>query len=262
MNKIYYILASVLVLATGCSQKEVESGADEFGQLRITCTPNDEVVVRAATVPAGDTFSLLLTDGVTPLSWPSIGAFAAENPLLRYGEYTASVTWGDPNSEGEDAPYYTGSKQFSLLPRQITEINITAKMVKAQVLIRTTEQFRTYFKDAHFIATTGSGNAFDYYFASTSEPVVPDSDQTICVCAQTSLSIRGAAYKQAPTGDGNRPQVIFPEQVIEATKASTRHIFEFDAADAGSATLRILLDDTLIETVAIEVELNDDAIIN
>ena len=39
----------------------------------------------------------------------------------------------------------------------------------------------------------------------------------------------------------------------------TRHIFTFDAADAGSATLHITLDENEQLTTSVDIELNDNA---
>lgn len=46
---------------------------------------------------------------------------------------------------------------------------------------------------------------------------------------------------------------------LASTSPRTRHIFTFDAADAGSATLHITLDENEELTSSVDIELNDNA---
>ncbi len=137
-------------------------------------------------------------------------------------------------------------------------------MANSQALVRTTEQFRKYFHDARFSVTTGSSNTFEFTFEGGGSD--PDQTDPLCVAASTSLAVNGTARRQSATGTDSGREVNFPEQRLEATTPRTRHIFEYDAADAGSATLNIYIgvdeegNDLLVETRVIEVELNDDSI--
>ena len=52
---------------------------------------------------------------------------------------------------------------------------------------------------------------------------------------------------------------LFQEQTLQSTEEKTCHRSRFDAPDAGSATLDILIDDTVVETIALPIELNEGA---
>lgn len=257
------ILAPALLAAAGCSESNTTVGEEEggCGTLRIDCSSDNRLEVRTATTPGADDFALELVQGVETRTWASITAFNTESPLLVRGVYTATITSGDPEAEGRDRPCYEGAKQFELKPRVQNSVRITAKITNSQALVRTTEQFRTYFHDAVFTVTTGSGNRFDFRFGSTTTPAAPDAAEPVYVRAATTLAVTGTARRPSATGQDNGSEVAFPEQTLAATKPATRHIFEFDAVNAGTATLRIWLDDELTETVTVPVELNEDAIL-
>lgn len=246
-------------MATGCSENNtVEEGG--CGTLRIDCSSDNRLEVRAATTPGADDFAIELTKDGETRKWASVTAFNTESPLLVRGVYTATITSGDPEAEGCDLPCYGGAKQFELKPRVQNSVQITAKITNSQTQVRTTEQFRTYFHDAVFTITTGSGNRFDFRFGSTT-PAAPDTAEPVYVRAATTLTVTGTARRPSATGQDHGSEVAFPEQTLAATKPATRHIFEFDAVNAGTATLRIWLDDELTETVTVPVELNEDAIL-
>lgn len=250
----YCLFVPVSLLAAGCSESgstgEQDSG---YGTLQIACTPDGNLAVRAATPQLSD-FSLELSDGTTVRQWASVAEFNAESPLLLQGNYTASVSYGDPQAEGYDLPCYTGSKQFELKARQKNRVEITATIANAQALVRTTEQFRSYFHDATFVVATGAGNRFEYRFASTAGTAESDSAEPVYVRAASSLTVTGSAQRQA--GD----EVVFASQEIALTAPATRYIFEYGAEDAGSAVVSIYVNDKLTATIPVTVELNEDAL--
>lgn len=251
-KQLFYLFAPAFLLAAGCSESTADGKQDsEYGTLQIACTPNGNLAVRAATPQPSD-FSLELSDGSTVRQWASVSDFNAESPLLMQGTYTATVAYGDPQAEGYDLPCYAGSKQFELKPRQKNRVEIIATIANAQALVRTTEQFRTYFHDASFIVATGAGHRFEYRFASTDGTA--DSAEPVYVRAAASLTVTGSALRQT----GN--EVTFAAQKIDLTAPATRYIFEYSAEDAGSAILNIYVNDELTETVPVTVELNQDAL--
>lgn len=279
MKRLFIILsAAALTAGAGCSNNESEAPADGYGRLSIDCSASDDITagIQAAApagpyaptragIPAGEEFALRITGTDYDRSWETLAAFPSEEELFVKGSYTAAVTWGNPAEEGFGKYSYAGEREFTIQPRQTTEVHITASIVNSQVLVRTTEQFRRYFHDARFNVTTGSENSFDFTFEKGTDD--PDqADEALCVATATSLAVNGSARRQSATGTDQGSEVTFPEQRLDATTPRTRHIFEYDAADAGSATLKIYIgvdengDDLLVETRVIEVELNDDSI--
>ena len=257
---LIYLLASAALLA-GCSS-ETKTDETGFGTLDIRCSADASIDVasdqlrthRAATEPTGETFSLTITGESGTQSWETVAAYSQSGTVFKMGSYTAAIAHGDSEAEGIDKPYYTGSTTVTVIPRRTVTAEIIAKIGNSQVLVRATEQFLAYFHDAKFTVTTGSGNEF--VFTPGSEP----ADEPVFVKAATPVTITGTARRQSPTGTGEGPEVTFGEQTLGAAKAQTRHIFTFDAQDAGSATLTITLGEELTETHQIPVELNDGAI--
>lgn len=269
MKRLLIILsAAALTAGAGCSKNEPEPSADGYGRLHIVCTTDDNIILGASTrseTPSGDEFALRITGEGYDRSWETLAAFAAADEFFTKGSYKAAVTWGDPAEEGFGKRAYAGETRFEIQPRQTTEAHISAQIANSQAIVRTTEQFRKYFHDIRFTVTTGSSNTFEFTFAEGNND--PDqAEEPLCVTASTSLAVNGTARRQSATGTDQGSEVRFPEQRLDATVARTRHIFEYDAADAGSATLKIYIgvdeqgNDLLVETRVIEIELNDDSI--
>ena len=187
MKRLFIILsAAALTAGAGCSNNESEAPADGYGRLSIDCSASDDITagIQAAApagpyaptragIPAGEEFALRITGTDYDRSWETLAPFPSEEELFVKGSYTAAVTWGNPAEEGFGKYSYAGEREFTIQPRQTTEVHITASIVNSQVLVRTTEQFRRYFHDARFNVTTGSENSFDFTF----EKGTDDPDQ-------------------------------------------------------------------------------------
>ncbi len=255
-RKIIYLLASAALLAGGCTATD-EYTADGTGRIRMGGQIDASIETRAATTPTPtiDQFKLTIVgDGVNS-SWANIDAYTAEDPLFKAGNYTASISYGDPETEGVDKPYYTASQAVTVVARKTANATLTAKVANSQAFIRATEQFLRYFHDATFTLKTGSNNSFTFTPSATS------TDVPVWVKAGTKLTVTGTAKRQGSTAQDDGATVNFIEQTLAATKAATCHIFTFNASDAGSATLTIVLDDGTTLTQDVDIELNDGAIL-
>lgn len=262
-REIIYILAAAVALV-GCSEKgqEREKG---FGTMRIDCAADLQIdaapLSRSATVPEGTEFSLRIQGDETDRKWETVADFAAENPLFKEGRYTAAVAYGDPETEGAEAPHYTGVQEVVVEARRTSEVQIIARPSKDQAVVRATEQFRAYYHDIRFTLTTGSGNVFPFDLDTEGYEESP-----IYVKAGTALSVEGTARRQSQTGTDQGVQVLFSPTTVEAAEVDPaqkrkRHIFTFDFKQGGGATLTIEIGEDYIETVEVDCELNDDAII-
>lgn len=80
--------------------------------------------------------------------------------------------------------------------------------------------------------------------------------------AGTALRVNGTARRQSQTGTDDGPEVSFSATLDGVTKARTCHTFTFDASQAGSVTVTILLDEGEQVIAPVEIELNDEAIYN
>lgn len=248
------LLAGALALGA-CSEQKDDRDAAGYGRLSVRCGADLSLMSRAAAEPAGDAFALVLTgaDGYRG-EWATVAEFSAQDTIFREGTYLASVAYGDALAEGVDKPCYTGEVSVEIVARRTAEATIEARIANSQALVTATEQFLRYFHDAAMSVTTGSGNVFDF------APREAGAGEAVWVQAGTTLTVKGTARKQSQTGTDEGLQVTFGQQSVASTAPRTRYTFEFDAPDAGSALLIIRLNDEPVETIVLDLEMNDGAI--
>lgn len=268
MKRLFLSVCTLLsaLAAASCADDSFNTPAsDGFGRIRLRGAADGVIETRTraeldlstigVTVPAPGEFALELICPSLQFdeTWPSINTFNEEDELYKAGTYTAVVTYGSPDGEGANKPYYYGEKELTVVATETTNAQISASIANSLAEIRTTAAFDSYFHDARFTLRTASGNEFTFTPGS-GESVVP-----VFVKAGTKLTVTGTARRQSQTGEDDGPEITFSEQSLETTVARTRHIFTFDAADAGSATLHITLDESQEISVSVDVELNENA---
>lgn len=247
MRKLLFGCSLVAVLFLGACQKDdtrlsIEEG---YGLLQLRGEASSEVLTRAQvdfTVPEVADFSLSIQGSDYAQSWEHFSDFVSADNKLMAGDYTASIAWGNPAEEGVNKPAYVGSTPFVIYSQQVTQASITAKLANAQVLVCFTEKFLGYFHDAVITLKTAAGSEFTF---------TPEVTESVFV-APGNFTLTGSALKQ------NDAQITFPERTMQA-KAQYRYTYTYDMSTAGSATVTIRLDDTLIEEIVIEEELNPES---
>ncbi len=226
---------------------------------------NVNIATFGAYVPASDEFKLVLSGGdfETPREWATLGAYNADvkNGLCSFtssqdvesgnGLYTAVVTYGDPEAEGENKPYYYGNKtNFELKRGTNTPIYIDAYVANSVARIVTTESFDKFFSGAEFTLKTQSG------YTTTFKPA--DGEMTpVFVKAGTTEEVSGKPFMQKQTDDDSSAVECALTTSPITSAAKTIHTFRFDATNAGEATLTVNLSENETITANVEVELND-----
>lgn len=251
--KKFFAFASLLALTlSACTEKEPQSEQKGEGQVTITLATSAEVDTRAqisCTTPELADFALQI-EGVGydyAKEYASISEFNADN-YLRFGQYRATVVAGDVMNEGYDKATFVGSQEFSVAARKHTDVEITANIANALVVVETTEAFDNYFVGGRTLKlTTAAGNEFDV--TAQSEPLF---------VAPESVVVTGTATKQSAQSGAEGAVVALPEYELEVA-AQTLYRVKFDVEQAGGATLTISLNDELKESIDIEQELNDNA---
>ena len=252
--KKFFTIASLLALTlSACSKEAAKSEQEGKGQVTISCVTSNAVDETRAniscTTPAAEDFALTI-EGVGHTyneEYTSIAEFNADN-YLHMGNYKATVVAGDIAEEGFNKPAFVGSEEFVVEARKDVNVEITASIANAIVKVETTENFERYFEGGHTLTlTTEAGTEFD---------VTAQSE--LLFIAPANFTISGTATKQAAQS-GKEGAVV--ELAYDATEvaAQTLYTVKFDVAEAGSATLTITLNETLVESIEIDQELNDNA---
>ena len=63
------------------------------------------------------------------------------------GNYTLKATYGNIETQGFEAPYYEGAKEFSIKKNESTNISVVCYLANVKVTTEYTELFKKYFTD-------------------------------------------------------------------------------------------------------------------
>lgn len=254
MKKFFTIASLAALMLSACSKDEVRSEQEGKGQVTISCVTTTAVDDTRAnvscTTPEADDFALTI-EGVGHTyreDYASIAEFNEDN-YLHLGGYKATVVAGDLADEGYNKPTFVGSEEFVVEARKSVDVEITATIANAIVKVETTENFERYFAGGHALTlTTAAGNSFD---------VSAQSD--LLFIAPELFTIAGTATKQPAQSGAEGVVVTLPEYKPTKVEAQTLYTVKFDVEKAGSANLTITINETLVESIDIEQELNDNA---
>lgn len=253
MRKFFTIASLMALTLSACSKEATQSEQEGKGQVTINCKTETMVDTRAnisCTLPEFEDFTLKI-EGVGSdykAEYAAIADFNADS-YLHHGNYKATVVAGDITEEGYDKATFVGSKEFAVEARKSSNVEITATIANALVVVEVTENFKHYFAGGHALTlTTAAGNEFDV--TAQTDPIF---------VAPASFTIGGTAVKQPNQSGAEGVTVTLPNYVAESVAAQTLYTVKLDVEAAGSATLTITLNDTLVESIDIEQELNDNA---
>ena len=253
MRKFFTFASLVALMLSACSKEAAQSEQAGKGQVTINCNVETVVDTRAnisCTTPTAEDFALTIEGvGHTYIAeYDAIPMFNDGDNYLRLGDYVANIVAGDVNDEGYDKVAFVGSSEFSVSARKQTDVAIVATIANAIVKVEVTDAFKGYFTDYELTLTTALGKEFDVTAQSAPLFIAP-----------TSFTIIGTATKQPNQSGAEGVVVTLPEYKKTDAAARTFYTVKFDVEQAGSASLTITLNDTLVETYTIETELNDNA---
>lgn len=258
MKKQFIMAATLLLLAVGCSQETgVLPVGEGTGRAAFVCNVSSAVgVTRVETrelpmecIPSEDDLRLEIkgANGET-MSYASMSEY--DQPLLKEGSYTATLSYGDPDGEGADKACFEGGCRFTVVARKTITEQVPVELVNSVFSLKFSEWFRKYYSEYSVTLRTESGFQGGY-IGSASMPLV----ETVPIFAKpgTRLYFSGTATKT------NGAQVAFPETEIGITVARTWHTVNINADQVGQAGIVVSLDGTPTAIEEIPVELNPDA---
>ena len=253
MKKFFAIASLFALTLSACAEKEAQGEQQGKGRVDISLVTSAEVVDTRANIsctePAAEDFALTIegVGGDYRAEYATLAEFHADS-YLRYGSYKATVVAGDITDEGYDKATFAGSAEFAVEARKHTDVEVTATIANALVKVETTESFKNYFEGYELMLTTAAGNEFD---------VTAQSE--LLFIAPAEFTVSGSALKQSAQSGKEGVTVALPEFKQSEVAAQTLYTVKMDVEEAGRATLTITLNETLVESIDIEQELNDNA---
>ena len=144
------------------------------------------------------------------------------------GDYNATVSAGNPETEGPGAACFMGSRNFEIIAGELASVVIDVTLGNSIVKIEKTESFQSYFPESSFTITT------------------PLNPQGFCydgrpVFVSGTFGINGTAKNQTGTS-------FNLEEKSWRGKPATCYTVKYDVTNAGCVTVSISFDDT-VQTV-------------
>lgn len=254
----YLLAATALIATASCAGDSGNTGnGSGFGEIVIAGNGSTQVSVKNTMqegtvaidtdIPATDSFSLAITDseGMSQ-EWGSVGEYSSEKHYFAAGDYSIRISSGNMDEEGYDKPCFEGETSVKVEARKSVTATVTAYIANTVVAVECTDNFNGYFPSSEFTVSTKAGNSF-----TTTAPM----ERPLFIQPQE-FSIECNAVKQ--TGEN----IALPKQIFTSVNPRTRYTVRFDVAQAGGASVTVELNDTVVEEIDLDAELNDDAIDN
>ena len=107
-----------------------------------------------------------------------------ENVELRVGDYTVVADMGNPEVEGFDQPYYSGSKDIHLEKGDNVDVELECKLANSILKINYTDNFKKYFSTYSSYVSTTKGNTVEYVQDETRGAYLASGEVTVYVKAK------------------------------------------------------------------------------
>ena len=107
-----------------------------------------------------------------------------ENVELRVGNYTVFADLGNPEVEGFEQPYYSGSKDIHLDKGDNVDVDLECKLANSILKINYTENFKKYFSTYSSYVSTSKGNTVEYVQDETRGAYMASGEVTVYVKAK------------------------------------------------------------------------------
>ncbi len=246
MKKILFAIA-LAVVATACHTKD--SGDVEFGKININASTRSDVseanttsktVLDESLIPSTRDLKVEIEGNGTTQTWETYAEFeqaVSEGLTFPSAPHTITLSYGEKGVEGWSKPYFEGKSVVEVPTYGLSvDAEILVALANSIITIETTEQFDGYFPTSSFKV-----NGIDWD-ASTREMLFMNTGEVSVICNAKRTTGADATF----------------ESKLQL-KASTRHKVVFDLSTAGKAIVNITFDDEIVETIELEVELNENA---
>lgn len=247
MKKILFALA-LAVVATACQTNEGDQ-AIGFGKIAINASTRSEVsdsnttsklVLDEALVPSAKDLKVEIEGNGTTQTWATLAEFeqaVADGLTFASAPYNITLSYGEKGTEGWSKPHFEGKTNVEVPMYGLTaEAEVLVELTNSIIAIETTELFDGYFPTSSFKI---NGLEWD---PSKQEMLFMNAGEVTITC-------------EAVRTTGSTSTLESKLQL----KASTRHKVVFDLSTAGKAVVNITFDNEIVETIELDVELNENA---
>lgn len=246
MKKILFALA-LAVVATACHTSE--DGDVQVGKIAINAATRSEVsenndgklVLNETLVPSAEQLKVEIVGNGNTHTWATLAEFnEAVNGGLTFASapYSITLSYGEKGAEGWSKPYFEGSTSVEVPMYGLTaEATVEVEMRNSIIAIETTDNFNGYFPTSSFKV---NGLEWD---ATKEEMLFLNANQEVKInCEATRQTGATTTFESSVT-----------------LKPTTRHKVIFDLSTAGKAVVNITFDNEIVETIELDVELNENA---
>ena len=237
----------ICITLTGCERENEQTANQGRLNLKLAVDTNVENMVTRATadeetLPDINDFSIaVLQNNNVQLTWNRYADFT-DGTEIAAGNYTLKATYGNIETQGFEAPYYEGAKEFSIKKNESTNISVICYLANVKVTTEYTELFKKYFTD--YTVNIRPAGSTDISF---------DKNETRAAYVKPGkISIYLSGSKQ----QGNK--VTFEAATIENAKARQHYRLKFDVQAGGTELDVSFTDET--ERVPITIDISDDAL--
>lgn len=160
------VSAAALLLLAGCDESMYEGSGTGTISPAVTY---DSTIVGARAVGSRAEFSDLTVNDLTLSLTKADGSFSAEfaygdfpqDQQFSVGKYTLTASYGNPATEGFEAPAVYGSAELSVSEGKATQVELTAKPSKAMVGVKFADDLLDYMTEVSADVRT-LANTIDY----------------------------------------------------------------------------------------------------
>ncbi|MBO8446113.1 MAG: DUF4493 domain-containing protein, partial [Bacteroidetes bacterium] len=246
----YLIFPCMLLPAiVSCSENGLQE--EGHGYLSARVYEDGSMDVKIPELKSGDgtddlVFSLTVYDAYSnQVAYVEDCSTLAENPMeIRVGSYTAVASSASSGPAAFDAPFYSGSTEFSVAADEVTNIDITATVANTKVTVEYSDEIEDNFQSYDFTVTNGQGQLVFSTVDCTAEDgrlVSRDGYFTVTGTLTWTLSL--------VNNDGQKYQDL--TGTIDGVKAAQHYRFSWSLAhepdNIGAGAITVILDDSMNE---------------
>lgn len=246
MKRLYFILASVLVIFSVFSCRKTDIQEEGFGYLYVSLEKDESEDLVFKSEPSEDQiFSLTVYNPLDQQEghvddYRELGQNPMTLPAGNFS-YKAVASSGNNGTAAFGEPFYTGSTDFQISNGQVTNVNISCSLANVKVTASFSDEIKKAFSEYVLTVSNGLG---ELVFSNISDPVTTDEEGYFSVTDTLFWSLHlkntdGAVYKTL-------------EGKCEGVKPRQHYNFQFslgkeDEGIDGAGAVTLIVNDSMIE---------------